>query len=279
MHTVSFDLNYNGEALESQSVKDGQYATVPAMPKRSGYTFTGWFTDKKLNSKYNFEKPVTEDITLYAHWSKSGGTVGTSISVPTNRTNTDTDGMTVGDIIATADDFLVLELTSDSKYGIKRLTWSAGDEYICYAYKNACIAFEFIKRLENVSFTVPYSAPVTKSGDNYVINNVLPNMASSTVTFNMESNTLKSISLSGFTAEPHDVFDGKEFTAPEAMLNGIAIVSDYTYDATTGTFSTTPGFVRVPAATYAQDPETGKYTVTPGEVTITFTDSSTMLPG
>ena len=39
---------------------------------------------------------------------------------------------------------------------------------------------------------------------------------------------------------------------------------EYTYDETTGTFSTTPGSIVIPAATYTQDPTTGEYSVTPG---------------
>ncbi len=43
---------------------------------------------------------------------------------------------------------------------------------------------------------------------------------------------------------------------------------EYTYNATTGEFATTPGSVTVPAATYTQDPVTGEYTTTPGAATL-----------
>ncbi len=47
--------------------------------------------------------------------------------------------------------------------------------------------------------------------------------------------------------------------------------TNYTYDETTGLFTTLPGQITVPAATYTQDPTTGAFIVTPGTVTLTVT--------
>ena len=64
------------------------------------------------------------------------------------------------------------------------------------------------------------------------------------------------------------------------VLTGIAVTLDgaalaegtgYTYDATSGAFSTVSGVVTVPAATYTQDPATGTVTTTPGVATLTVT--------
>lgn len=45
----------------------------------------------------------------------------------------------------------------------------------------------------------------------------------------------------------------------------------YTYNETTGEFSTVDGVITVPAATYTQDPATGVVTTTPGVAVITIT--------
>ena len=45
--------------------------------------------------------------------------------------------------------------------------------------------------------------------------------------------------------------------------------TNYTYEETTGTFTTLPGQITVPAATYAQDPNTGVFTIQPGVSVIT----------
>lgn len=47
--------------------------------------------------------------------------------------------------------------------------------------------------------------------------------------------------------------------------------TSYSYDATTGVFSTNPGIINIPAATYVQNPTTGAYTLTPGTATVTVT--------
>lgn len=47
--------------------------------------------------------------------------------------------------------------------------------------------------------------------------------------------------------------------------------TNYTYDETTGLFTTLPGQITVPAATYTQDPTTGTYIINPGTVTLTVT--------
>ena len=69
-----------------------------------------------------------------------------------------------------------------------------------------------------------------------------------------------------------DTFD-PILTALAVSFEGTAWTegTQYTYDATTGLFTTLPGAITVPAATYTQDPVTGAYTVTPGVVTWTVT--------
>lgn len=42
----------------------------------------------------------------------------------------------------------------------------------------------------------------------------------------------------------------------------------YTYNEATGLFTTAPGQITVPAATFVQDPDTGVWTATPGEATL-----------
>ncbi|PAU67779.1 internalin [Bifidobacterium italicum] len=50
------------------SVVSGETVSAPDAPTREGYTFDGWYTAKDGGTKYDFSKPVTGDLTLYAHW-------------------------------------------------------------------------------------------------------------------------------------------------------------------------------------------------------------------
>lgn len=66
-YTVTFDSN-EGSAVASQTVDYNAKATEPTDPTKSHYTFEGWFTDEELTTEYDFDTPVTADITLYAKW-------------------------------------------------------------------------------------------------------------------------------------------------------------------------------------------------------------------
>ena len=66
--TVTFDANGGTPTPDAQTVvKDGT-ATEPTAPTKEGYTFAGWQLDGK---KYDFSKPVTQDIKLVAVWKKN----------------------------------------------------------------------------------------------------------------------------------------------------------------------------------------------------------------
>lgn len=69
-----------------------------------------------------------------------------------------------------------------------------------------------------------------------------------------------------------DTFDPK-LTNLSVSFNGTAWSepTNYTYDETTGLFSTVPGQITVPAATFTQNPTTGSWIVTPGTSTLTVT--------
>ena len=69
-----------------------------------------------------------------------------------------------------------------------------------------------------------------------------------------------------------DLFD-PVLTGLTVTLDGQTLTAgtDYTYSAATGQFSTTPGLITVPAATFAQTLSDGAWTVTPGEATLTVT--------
>jgi len=65
--TVTFDTN-GGSGNTMLSVAHGDTVTPPDAPTRDGYTFDGWYTAKNGGIKYDFGKPITTDLTLYAHW-------------------------------------------------------------------------------------------------------------------------------------------------------------------------------------------------------------------
>lgn len=66
LHTVTF--NSNGGSDVPEQIRANAAATKPADPTRSGYVFAGWYTDEACTAAYDFTKPVTDSVTLYAKW-------------------------------------------------------------------------------------------------------------------------------------------------------------------------------------------------------------------
>lgn len=78
--TVSFvttnDKVKTSSVITNQVIDEGENAVQPEAPTATGYTFAGWYIkngDKE--NEYNFNTSVSEDITLYAHWTANKYTV------------------------------------------------------------------------------------------------------------------------------------------------------------------------------------------------------------
>lgn len=67
LYEVAFNVN-GGSAVASQSIASGSTATEPGEPTRSGYKFEGWYSDSALTQAFDFDTPITGNITLYAKW-------------------------------------------------------------------------------------------------------------------------------------------------------------------------------------------------------------------
>lgn len=71
--TSTFLVSFNsmgGSTVQSQSVADGEKATEPTAPTKTGYTFGGWYSDLDLTDAWDFSTDVvTSDMMLYAKWS------------------------------------------------------------------------------------------------------------------------------------------------------------------------------------------------------------------
>lgn len=72
--TVTFETN-GGNTVSPRKVASGKKLSRPSAPTKAtvdatAYSFTGWFTDSACTKNYDFETPVTADITLYAKWNE-----------------------------------------------------------------------------------------------------------------------------------------------------------------------------------------------------------------
>ena len=101
---VTFDTN-GGSIVSVENVLNGQKATKPTNPTKTGYTFDGWYTEDTCTNLYNFDTPVKNALTLYAKWTINQYTItfkpgngdedttitqdyGTAVTAPANPTKT-----------------------------------------------------------------------------------------------------------------------------------------------------------------------------------------------
>lgn len=90
IYTVTFNVGDHGTAPTPQKVENGGKATKPENPTAKGWRFDGWYTDEKCTARYDFDKAVTANTTLYAKWTQlftltfetNGGTKIDSVEAP-----------------------------------------------------------------------------------------------------------------------------------------------------------------------------------------------------
>ncbi len=67
-HAVTFDARGGSDVEVQGGIAHGTAAPEPADPTREHYSFNGWFTDAECNNPYDFDLPLSADLTLYAGW-------------------------------------------------------------------------------------------------------------------------------------------------------------------------------------------------------------------
>ena len=68
--TITYD-SQGGSSVASETDEYGFYATKPDDPTKEHFTFQGWFSAAdETGSPYDWNQPVTENVTVYAHWTQ-----------------------------------------------------------------------------------------------------------------------------------------------------------------------------------------------------------------
>lgn len=66
---VTFDLNYDTpDRITTITIISGSKVHAPSVTMRDGYALIGWSTDAAGANRFDFSKPVTQNLTLYACW-------------------------------------------------------------------------------------------------------------------------------------------------------------------------------------------------------------------
>ncbi len=81
VRTVSFETGVSGKDFDPELVVNGEPVEEPKSFQKVGYTFLGWYNGDVL---WNFNDPVTEDMTLTAKWELTKYTVTYYLNGGTN---------------------------------------------------------------------------------------------------------------------------------------------------------------------------------------------------
>ena len=66
-YTVTFNSN-GGSEIESKKVTAGNSVAEPPASTNGDKVFDGWFEDETLTTRFDFNTPITSNVTLYAKW-------------------------------------------------------------------------------------------------------------------------------------------------------------------------------------------------------------------
>ncbi|HEV7607870.1 MAG TPA: InlB B-repeat-containing protein [Steroidobacteraceae bacterium] len=103
-HTVTFNAS-GGSAVAPVLVAVGSAVAEPESPTKESSLFGGWSVDAECEASYDFDAPVTADVTLYACWDPAPAqitlaTSATSVTVGTSATLTWTSSPNTNSCVA-----------------------------------------------------------------------------------------------------------------------------------------------------------------------------------
>lgn len=149
-YTVSFNLNGgDGTTPDSQTVEKYKLASEPTNPTREHYTFDGWYTAD--GERYDWSKPVTEDVELYAHWRLNPLTYTVKYVDADNN-----DSRLSPDKVITSPALTYGETITEMALAITGYRSDTNSKSVELDYDNNVITFYYTQKALTVTYTVKY---------------------------------------------------------------------------------------------------------------------------
>ncbi len=169
VYTFTFDLNYYGVSPSTitQNIEEGNSAVRIEDPLRTGYDFSGWYTDSDGTSAYDFATAVTANTTIYAGWTRNDYNTGTN-TYTFEAEDVDFTGKVGNGLSGTATE---TALIMSDNYG----AGASNGKYVGYLYKTGLyLDFYFASDIavENVTLSISLSVELqayTFNSSNYTI--------------------------------------------------------------------------------------------------------------
>ena len=229
-YTVTFKDGEN--TLSSQTVNEGDKATKPADPTKTGYTFNGWYADATFAAAFDFDQAITANTTVYAKFTDN------SVTPPATITYTvtfDANGHGTAPSAQTVESGKTATKPADPT----ETGWTFGGWYKEAACSNA---FNFSTPITgNITLYAKWTkdggdpVPATKYTITYVLNGGTLDGKTGTVTVQVEDGaviTLPKPTRSGYT---FDYWEGSRYEAGASYT----VTGDHTFTAQWKANSTT----------------------------------------
>lgn len=165
-YTVTFD-SMGGSVVAPQFIKEGELITKPEDPQKEGFTFVEWQVE---NTKFDFNTPVTNELTLIAYYTINEGTEIVLVTLDYQNGQ----NMNVVEIIKGG---IMNEPPQPQNPGYKFLGWYIDND-----------KYDFSSKLDgNISLTAKWE--VEKNALSNTINNKTENTLTNNSTINNTTNT------------------------------------------------------------------------------------------
>lgn len=150
-YPVTFDLNGgSGTPPVRQMIEKYKTATIPDDPSREHYDFVGWYTQPTGGTYYNWSKPITEPVTLYARWKLKPLTYTVKyLEVGSNKA-------LAKEKVVTSPAFAWNQTISEDALAITGYRPDSRSKDIQLDYTNNEIIFYYAKKAANITYTIKY---------------------------------------------------------------------------------------------------------------------------
>ena len=138
------------QLADDQTVEKYKKVTVPTPPTKSGYTFDGWYTAASGGELYDWETQITEDTTIYAHWTQN------LLSYVVHYYEKDTTTTVASDKTVTNPNFTIGQTVTEQAIAVTGYRPLKLEDSIELAADGNQIIFYYEKKSDTTSYTVRY---------------------------------------------------------------------------------------------------------------------------
>ena len=211
-YTVTFDSN-GGSAVTAQSIEAGQKGTKPADPTKANYAFAGWYSDSGLTQAFDFNTPISTDITLYAKWNEIINSVTATVTAPVGGEHPSFTVTVPDGAHYTAVVYAWYDLNNNGAHLTNSDTFVTGNEYQARIHFTANTGYEIANSASYTINGTPNYASFDTAQRGMIFVATAPAVTTYTVTYDANGGTGSMADATGVSGEYTLLANG--FTAPD----------------------------------------------------------------